>query len=921
MNVSIIIPVQNEEATLAPVLEELQQLAPYEIVVVVNGSTDRSREIAENYGCNIVYFKEPLGIDVGRAIGAKAAKGDILLFVDGDIVIGHQQLIPFIKAIEEGWDIALNDLDWTLKRKIRPHPTAVAKFAVNHMLGRGDLSIGSMVAIPHAIKKTALEKIGWRALACPPLAYSMAVLNQLKIVAPASVDVIGTNKIRPNHHGKMEGSPFSFSTSVIIGDHLQAISRLIAERGPRGGLTDGNRNRSFLHHYPQPSKPRDKKAKFSAIIPAGKEPDTIKGVIDEVKKAGVDEIIVVLNGADKQTKQRAMDAGAEIVEFKDPLGHNIPRAIGAMHSTGEICLFIDSDFIVKAEDLVPFLKAAEDGVDVALNDLECLLDLYQPLHAVSAAKYLLNSALKRPDLTMNSLTAVPHAIRRNVIERIGFDYLMNPPLFQAKALLEGFNVKPVHYVDVVKPNRLRKEHIRVKGRVASTDRILGDHVEAFSHLFHVINDRCGYTDGKRKWEFLENHHSAERKKVAVIGLGYVGLPLALHIASENYEVAGIDMDPRKIESLQKGKSYIPDVSDSTVAERMNGRFKAMLPENGSESVKQASYIIITVPTPINEKGEPDLEAMVSATHFIEKHLQNGQTLIYESSTYPGTMEDVILPILSKKGMKVGEDFFLCYSPERIDPANKNFTLKSIPKIVSGQTKQCLEKIKSFYGTIFDQLVLVSSPKIAELAKIFENVQRLVNISLVNEIDTLCRKLNIDFYESLQAASTKPFGFTPYWPGPGIGGHCIPVDPLYLQWKLGQHGLTSQLIQSACEINDNMPKEVAERVKNALEEDEKNILVIGLTYKKDVNDVRESPALKIFKTLLAENYNVCYHDPYIPSVVLDGNIHQSIPLSEMTLNVFDLVLILTDHSGVDYELLSGAKKIIDTRGVLAKRQRS
>ncbi|WP_307471585.1 nucleotide sugar dehydrogenase [Cytobacillus purgationiresistens] len=415
----------------------------------------------------------------------------------------------------------------------------------------------------------------------------------------------------------------------------------------------------------------------------------------------------------------------------------------------------------------------------------------------------------------------------------------------------------------------------------------------------------------------ENSLVSERKKVVVIGLGYVGLPLALHIANENYEVVGIDKDPRKIEALQNGKSYIPDVSDSSVTELKNGLFEAKLPENGIESLMQASYIIVTVPTPITKNDEPDLGALYSATHFIEQHLQNGQTLIYESSTYPGTMEEVVLPILSKKGLKVGHDFFLCYSPERIDPANKSFTLKSIPKIVSGQTDKCLEMIKSFYGTIFNELVPVSSPKIAELGKIFENTQRLVNISLVNEMDTLCRELDIDFYESLQAASTKPFGFTPYWPGPGIGGHCIPVDPLYLQWKLQQHGLMSELVQAASDINQHMPKKVIERVKKAMNKDERNILVIGLTYKKDVNDVRESPALMIFKNLLDEEYDVTYHDPYIPSIEIGNKIHHSIHLTETNIKEFDLVLILTDHSVIDYELITKAPNIIDTRRVLKK----
>ena len=912
MNLSVIIPVQNEEATLSKVLEELLKLEPFEIIAVINGSTDRSGDIAKEYGCRTIVYDEPLGIDVGRAVGARESKGDTLLFIDGDIAVPADELKALLNGITEGADIALNDLSWTLKRKIRPHPTAISKYTLNHMLGKGKMSVNSLVAVPHAMKKSAVHAIGWENLACPPLAHSIAVLKGLEICAPIAIDVITTNKIRKKHQEKMKDSPYPWATSLIIGDHLEAVAHLIQEKGYRGGLHDGGRDRAFLRQYIESFKQEAReRPKYSAIIPAGKEPDTIADVIDEVKKAGVNEVIVVLNGADELTKKKVEASDAIAITFDKSLGHNIPRAIGALHSTGEVCLFLDSDFVIKAEELKPFLEAIDSGADIVLNDLEPLLDRAHPLHSVSAAKFFLNMALKRQDLNINSLTAIPHAIKRSVIEDIGYEVLMSPPLFQSKALLKGYKVEVSDFVDVVKPNKIRAQHKRKKdGRAESTDRILGDHVEALSYLLQ-IEKRCGYTDGNREWEKLGKGHDY----AAVIGLGYVGLPLALHLANKGCHVIGIDQDAGKINALQKGVSYIPDVKNEEIAE--SPTFRAMHTDKAGDLLKRASYIIVTVPTPLNEDAEPDLGAMISATKYICTHLQKGQTVIYESSTYPGTIEEIINPIFTEQGLKEGEDYYLCYSPERIDPANQKYTIESIPKVISGQSKYSLEKIKQFYSRYFDEVVPVSSPKVAELAKLFENTQRLVNISLVNEMDLLCDRIGIDFHEALQAAATKPFGFTPYWPGPGIGGHCIPVDPIYLQWKFSQYDLRSKLVDVSREINEAMPGKIVEKVEAELEGKDQSILVIGLAYKKDVNDVRESPALTIFQDLISKGYKVDYHDPFVPSVVIEDQVYQSVSLSEETVQNSQIVLLLTDHSMLDYSLISTARNLIDTRHVINK----
>ncbi|MED0994582.1 nucleotide sugar dehydrogenase [Bacillus mobilis] len=405
--------------------------------------------------------------------------------------------------------------------------------------------------------------------------------------------------------------------------------------------------------------------------------------------------------------------------------------------------------------------------------------------------------------------------------------------------------------------------------------------------------------------------------VAIIGLGYVGLPLAVHFAERGHTVIGLDKDTRKIESIIKGESYIPDVS-SKLLQSLLAKKKLIVntPDQGIADFQNSDYVIVTVPTPINEKREPDLSALISASHYIQQHFQKGQTFIFESSTYPGTLEEVILPIISQTGKKVGEDFYIGYSPERIDPANSHYSVQTIPKVISGQTEKCKQKVQELYSTIFDVVVPVSSPKVAEMCKLFENIQRLVNISLVNELNTLCESLGIDFYEALEAASTKPFGFTPYWPGPGIGGHCIPVDPLYFQWRIKKNGAISQLIEAAHVINEEMPEKIVQKVKGMVQSPV-SVLIVGIAYKKDVNDLRESPALPIIELLIEEGYEIEYHDPYISSAKFGDKVYQSVSLDEQVIKQAGCILILTDHSNIDWKLFKGMKRVIDTRGIVKK----
>lgn len=504
---SVIIPAQDEAESIGSVIQEVRKLSPMEIIVVVNGSKDGTAELCRKLQCNVLNYPTALGNDIGRAIGAYHAKGDILLFLDGDIPVKAAQLRSYVNAIERGHDIALNHLIWLLTPGI-PHYTTLAKMVLNRMAKRIDLSVNSMLAIPHAISRKALHSIGWEHLSKPVVAQMMAIKKGLSIVHAESVDVVSSNKRRPMHSKILDRSPFPMSTERIIGDHLEAVDYLVRQYGPRGGLSDGDRKREFLRSYRAPARP--KKAKRSAIIPVGEEKNTIQSVVREARKAGIDEIIVVANGADRETVEKAMAVGANVLVFQQRLGHNVGRAVGAAFSTGDVLLFIDGDFVIPAKDLIPYLTAVEAGVDIALNDLTPLCQRKgMTMDAISAVKYFLNCSLKRPDLLNGSLTAVPHAMRRRAAERIGIPSLMIPPLAQTKAILAGCILKNVHYVDVVTPNRIRPEHRLHNGTVPAFERIVGDHVEAIHYLLQCTDRRGGFTDGGRIRSILTQIRGSE----------------------------------------------------------------------------------------------------------------------------------------------------------------------------------------------------------------------------------------------------------------------------------------------------------------------------------------------------------------------------------------------------------------------------
>ncbi|WDL92763.1 glycosyltransferase [Bacillus sp. HNR-4] len=503
MKVSVVIPVHNEESTLSKVLAEVKKLEPYEIIIVDNGSTDGTKEIALQHHCRVIYYNHSLGNDVGRAIGAREAKGEIVLFLDGDIVMKSEELYPFIKGIQQGHQIVLNNLTWSVYLKVRPHYTTVGKYMLNRYLNKKEFVVGSLIAIPHAISREVIEKLGWWNLADPALFQAMAMSRGVDISDMASVDVIYTNKVRPVHTGTSPDSPYPKATSRIMGDHLRALQYITETYGKRGGFSEGNRDREFIGKY-KPVVLKKEKAKYSAIIPVSEEKTTIRSVIQEVKKAGVDEIIIVANGADIETIKQVNLENVIVIEFEEAIGHNVARAVGAMHATAEICLFVDGDSAIPAKKLVPFLRAIEDGSDMALNDLQCLLDIFHPADPISMGKYFVNLVAKRPDLWNNSLTAVPHAIRKKVIEKIGYDSLIIPPLAQMKAILEGFSITTVEFVDVITTNRVRPEqHEFVNGRISAFDRIFGDQLEAIAYLLQHTDERGGFTDGDRDREIIQ----------------------------------------------------------------------------------------------------------------------------------------------------------------------------------------------------------------------------------------------------------------------------------------------------------------------------------------------------------------------------------------------------------------------------------
>ncbi|HOP95633.1 MAG TPA: nucleotide sugar dehydrogenase [Dictyoglomaceae bacterium] len=412
------------------------------------------------------------------------------------------------------------------------------------------------------------------------------------------------------------------------------------------------------------------------------------------------------------------------------------------------------------------------------------------------------------------------------------------------------------------------------------------------------------------------------KIVSVVGLGYVGLPLALEFSKAGLIVHGIEQNSKKVDMVNRGESYIDDVkSEDLYKEVSNGRLKAFTDFN---PVTEADAVVICVPTPLTIHKEPDISYIINVTTEIAKYLKKGQLIILESTTYPKTTEEVVLPILEKSGLKGGEDFYLAFSPERVDPGNKKFTTRDIPKVVGGINKESTEKAKELYSFITDKVYPVSSPKVAEMEKLLENIFRLVNISFINELAVLCKEMDIDIWEVIEAASTKPYGFMPFYPGPGVGGHCISIDPFYLSWEAKEYDLDVKFIELAGEINDRMPKYVVQLVMEALNKDKKSvngskILVIGIAYKPNVSDPRESPALKIIPALEKLGGEVEYYDPYIKEIKIGDKNYVSCNFSEEKVKNADCILIATDHDNIDYSLIfKYAKRIVDTRNALRRR---
>ena len=430
----------------------------------------------------------------------------------------------------------------------------------------------------------------------------------------------------------------------------------------------------------------------------------------------------------------------------------------------------------------------------------------------------------------------------------------------------------------------------------------------------------------RTVDATKNKIKQRQARVGIIGLGYVGLPLALLFTEQKFAVTGFDIDQRKVDTLAQGKSYIYRISAEEIQKANTQGFSAT---SDYAHIEEMDAIIICVPTPLNQYHEPDLSFITDTTHAIAPHLQSGQLVVLESTTYPGTTEEVMVPILEKEnklGLKAArgdsdaqKQFFVAFSPEREDPGNTTVARRDIPKVVGGVNPQASELAGALYGSIFHRTVPVSSPAAAEMTKLLENIYRCVNIALVNELKMLCLRMGLDIWEVIEAASTKPFGFHPFYPGPGLGGHCIPVDPFYLSWKAKEWDFRTRFIELAGEINTNMPYHVLASIGGALNQHKKSVngarvLILGVAYKKDIDDLRESPALTIIELLQKEGAKVSYHDPYFPFIGKGRKYDLQMKRSEIEkLGQYDCVVIVTDHSDYDYrKIVAEAQLVVDTR---------
>ena len=427
--------------------------------------------------------------------------------------------------------------------------------------------------------------------------------------------------------------------------------------------------------------------------------------------------------------------------------------------------------------------------------------------------------------------------------------------------------------------------------------------------------------------------SSKNAVIGIIGLGYVGLPLALLFAEKGFSTIGFDVDPRKIPVLMDGKSYIKHINADRIKKAVNSeKFEAT---SDFSKLTNCDCIIICVPTPLNEHKEPDLQFIESSAKTIEKYMREGQLITLESSTYPGTTEEILLPLFEKtsdeksgsKKWEVGADFFLAFSPEREDPNNPNFNTYNIPKVVGGMTPGCLEVARKLYDQVIIKTIPVSSPRVAEATKLLENIYRSVNIALVNELKMIFDKMDIDVWEVIEAAKTKPFGFNAFYPGPGLGGHCIPIDPFYLTWKAKEYDMNTKFIELAGEINTSQPYYVAQNSIEYLNRNKKTIfgskiLILGASYKKNIDDMRESPSLKLIEIFRSKGAQVDYSDPYVPKLPPSRKYKfdmESVQITSESLKAYDLILLSTDHDSFDYELIAEhAKLVIDTRNAFENR---
>ena len=419
---------------------------------------------------------------------------------------------------------------------------------------------------------------------------------------------------------------------------------------------------------------------------------------------------------------------------------------------------------------------------------------------------------------------------------------------------------------------------------------------------------------------LISKFESKKAVIGILGLGYVGLPLMMRFSNVGFKVLGFDIDQSKVESLMNGKSYIEHIKPEAIAQSLARGFEAT---TDFSRCKEADALIICVPTPLNAHREPDLSYVVNTVESVVPHMRAGQIMCLESTTYPGTTDEELLPRITARGLTIGTDAFVVFSPEREDPGNPHFETRTIPKVVGGSTEACLQVGMALYGTAIDRVVPVSSTRAAEMTKLLENIHRSVNIGLVNEMKIVADKMGIDIHEVIRAAATKPFGFVPYYPGPGLGGHCIPIDPFYLTWKAREYGLNTRFIELAGEINRAMPEWVISKLSDALNERRKSIkgsaiMVLGIAYKKNVDDMRESPSVELMEMLRHKGADISYSDPHVakfPKMREHSFNLSSVTLTPDSIASFDVCLLATDHAKFDYEMIRKyAKLIVDTRGV-------